>query len=378
MLINALGPAGAEWQVRHLALGLAHRGHEVTIACQREPYGSVDDLLAAGVRIVRFGAGTPRGKLRMIGPLVRMARRADVVHCTMWDASLYGRLTAILARRPVVVSEHTPGRDREMSPDGKARASWIAAHNRLLDRFTYATVACARWQFPLLRSEGVEERKLLHIANGVPIRELRAQADGGVTRAELGIPDDATVLVHVARFQPQKNQPATLEVVRRLRADLGDVHALFVGQGSEHLVDVEAQAATMGAEGWAHFLGARSDVPALLKLSDLFVLPSLAEAMPMAIIEALALGVPVVATDVGDVRRVVERTGGGIVVPPGEDDAYEAACRQALAAGRPGVAGALDRTMELFDADAMVDKYATVLAGAVAGTPPETLALDGA
>jgi glycosyltransferase involved in cell wall biosynthesis len=362
-VINGLGTGGGEVHMVYLAAGLAELGYEVTIAALRLVRLDLTPLREAGVRVLVFGAEGPAAKLRKLPLLIRLARRADVVGASLFDATLWGRLAAIAARRPAVIIEHTPGRELATSRRGKSRARWVALHNRLLDPFTHTVVAVARWQVPILLREGVAERKVRVIPNGVAVDELRRQAATGVSRADLGIADDAKLLVHVARFMPQKNQPMTLEVVRRLRADLGDVHVIFAGAG-DLLPDVQAQAESMGAREWAHFLGRRRDVPRLLHLADVFVLPSFAEAMPVAILEALAVGVPVVATDVADVRPILELTGGGIAIPPGDTDAFEQACRRLLTERQlhERLAGAaVHGARRHYDHRRMVGNYASVL-----------------
>jgi glycosyltransferase involved in cell wall biosynthesis len=118
----------------------------------------------------------------------------------------------------------------------------------------------------------------------------------------------------------------------------------------------------MGA-GWAHFLGTRADVPGVMALADLVVLPSRAEAMPLTVLEAQAAGVPVVACDVGDVRAVLEATGGGLTVPAGDAPAFTAACRRVLAdpALRAGLARAAWERSTGYDAAAMTARYAELL-----------------
>jgi glycosyltransferase involved in cell wall biosynthesis len=375
LLINSLGPGGGESQMQYLATGLAELGWQVTLVCQDEVWRDVSALQAAGVRVLRFGAARRRAKLlRMLPSLVRLARGADVVVSSMFDATLYGRAAAIAARRPAVTIEHTPGRDTQRSASGKPRGRLVAMHNSALDPLTYAVIATAYWQLPILRGEGIRDAKLRVIHNGVTVEEIRGRAEEGVSRAELGVPEDARVLVHVARFAPQKNQPATLAMLHRLR-DLGDVHALFLGDGALR-AEVEAQAEALGVADRAHFLGARGDVPRILRLADVFVLPSFAEAMPLSILEALAVGIPIVSTDIADIRRIIELTGGGIVIPPGDDDAYERALRDVL--GDPGLrerlaAAAADGGRRHFDYRRMSEEYAAVLAGAVDGTSPVPL-----
>jgi len=367
MVIQNLRPGGAERQLVALAQGLAGRGHEVAIVCMGEPDIETAPLRDAGIEVIGLGAVRRSRRPAALPKLVRLARGADVVQCTMWDASLWGRIAAVIARRPAIVSDHATDRTVQTSSDGAARHGWIALHNRVLDRVTFATVACARTQIPLLQSEGVDPERIVYIPNGVPTGGLRAAASPPPTRADLGIPDEAKVVIHIAQFRPEKNQPATFEAVSRLREDLGDVRAVFVGVGRVAKGALEERAAEEGAS-WAHFLGMRDDIPALLALADLAVLPSISDTMPLSILEALALGVPVVATDVGDVKGMVEGSGAGLCVPVGDVDAFADACRRVLS--DPDLHARLSaggrEASRSFDSEAMVDSYEEVLTAASA------------
>lgn len=355
MVIGKLGRAGAESQLVALASGLARRGDRVTVADLTRGARDAGPLVEAGVKLLQFDSSPGVRRAAVLPSLVRVARRHDLVHCTMWDASLWGRLAGIAARRPVVVSDHSADRGHQMSHSGVPRQRVIAMHNRLLEPATYATVACAQAQVPLLKSEGV--RRVVHIPNSVSLEALREAAVGGLTRKQVGIPEDARIIIHIARFHPLKNQRLTLETTARLRDELGDVHVMFVGDG-EGRSALEHEAISMGA-GWAHFLGRRTDVAALLRLSELAVLPSLSEAMPMAIVEAMAAGVPVVATAVGDVGATLDSTGAGIHVPPGDSDAFFQACREVLA--DPELRGRLTSralgSAQAFTVEAMIERY---------------------
>ncbi|HEY5816240.1 MAG TPA: glycosyltransferase [Solirubrobacterales bacterium] len=369
MVIDLLFWAGAETQLRHLAIGLQRLGFAVTLLALADATSYVADLDMAGVQLQVLGVRRRRDKLRALPEMVRLARGTDLVHCTGWDASLWGRLAAIGARRPVVVTEHTAGREFQVSRSGAPRERLIALHNRLLDRFTSATVVVADSQVGLLESEGVRPSSIVRIPNAVPLAELRLGAEGGADRAALGVPDEAKLVVHAARFTPPKGQPVTLRAVARLRERLGDIRVLFAGSGPEE-EGVRRLAAELDA-GWATFLGSRDDVPALLRAADLAVLPSTAEGLPMSLIESMAVGTPVVATDVGDVRWLLERTGGGLCVAAGDEDAFAEACGRVLGddklrlgLGEAGVAGAAG-----FDAPRMAERYAEVFEAAIAGGP---------
>src|SRR4051812_18268258 len=337
LVLNNVEPGGAERQAMHLAAGLSRRGHQVTLLALGFVRSDVAALHDAGVRVSSLGAVGPRARLAALPALTRLARDADLVHCTNWDASLYGRLAALLARRPVIVTDHTSDRGITVSRRGAPRARWVAAHHRLLGRLTVATVYCAHAQEDLLASEGVPRDRLVHIPNGVPVASIRDAAANGPARADLGLPDEARVVMHVANFRPEKNQAQTLATVAALRLRDADVRAVFVGGGPGEEA-VRRQAAQMDAD-WAVFLGPRQDVPALLGLADLLVLPSRAETMPMVMLEAMTVGVPVVAYDVGDVRQVLQE--GGICVERLDASAFTEACRRGL--GDPAVREQLAR-----------------------------------
>jgi glycosyltransferase involved in cell wall biosynthesis len=368
LVTNWISWAGAETQLAHLALGLREDGHSVTMLSIATAVTDVDELRAGDVELVELGAMNRWAKLRVFGRLVRFARRADLVHCTGWDATFWGRLAAIVARRPVVFTEHTPGRDLQTTGAGASRTRAIALHNRLLDRFTYATIVVGEWQRALLRAEGVRG-PIVRIPNAVPVEELRRKAANGPSRAELGVPEDSLLVAEVARFAPQKGQTTVLRAVESLRDRLGDVRVLFVGKGETEAA-VRAEAEARGAE-WATFLGRREDVPALLRLADISILPSTGEGLPMSLIEAIVLGTPVVATDVGDVRWLIETTGAGICVAAGDDAGFERACGELLEdgslrarQGQAGLAAGAD-----FDAPLMVERYEEVFLAAIESTP---------
>ncbi|HKI65828.1 MAG TPA: glycosyltransferase [Solirubrobacterales bacterium] len=360
---------GAEVQLVHLARGLARMGYEVTL-CSLEPTPADPGKLAdQGIELVSLGATNRYRRLAVLPRLTRLARRADVVHCTMWDASLWGRLAAIAARRPVIVADHAARRSAQVSAKGAPRAKWIALHNRLLDRFTYATVACATCQRPVLEAEGVDPDKTVYIPNGIPVDELLEAAENGPSRRELGIPEQGSVALQVGVFRPEKNQIGSVEAFERVRERVEGAQLAFAGEG-ETRASVEERAQASG-EG-IHFLGPRRDVPGLLALADLMLLPSTADAMPMTVLEAMALGVPVIASDVGDTREALTDEA-GISVPAGDLEALTDAWLRVLTddelRARLGAAGA--RRARQFDASVMARRYSALFEAACSGDAPQ-------
>jgi glycosyltransferase involved in cell wall biosynthesis len=376
LVINALIHGGAEVQLMHLAGGLAESGHQITLCCMDETYIDPGPLERVGVEVVSLHAKKRLQRIAALPRLARLARRSEIVHCTIWDASLWGRIAAILARRPVVVAEHATDRSIHTSFEGASRGNWIAWHNRLLDPFTYATVACATSQRELLLSEGVSPGKIVYIPNGLPLARLQSAAAAGPSHADLGLPEGAPAIVQVGVFREEKNQLGALATVAGVRAAGSDAQLVFVGDGPT-MAEVEARAREIGAD-WAHFLGFRTDVPALLALADIMLQPSLADAMPMTVLEAMTLGVAIVATDVGDVKAMLDG-GAGLCVPAGDERALVQACSELL--GDPGRRGAMGRAGQeiaaTFDSSAMVRSYELLFEAACDGKSPTKALADG-
>lgn len=369
-MINHLYPSGgAEIQLVHLAKGLAQLGHRVTVCCVDDWSIDPEPLEASGVKLVSLQASTRLGRIAAIPRLIRLARRADVVQCTMWDASLWGRIAAILARRPVVVADHATDRSIQVAVGGASRASWIERHNQLLDRFTFATVACAASQRPVLLSEGVSAEKIVHIPNGIPLAELRRAANDGPTRGAVNLSPGAFVAMQIGVFRREKNQLGALEALALAKTQIAECELVFVGDGVTR-PGIEARAEQIGAGDWTHFLGERDDVPALLALADVMLLPSLADAMPMTVLEAMALGVPVLATDVGDVAEMLGNA--GVCITAGDEEAFAAALvrlhADATLRARLGAAGK-ERARD-FDSSAMTRRYAALFEAAHLGKGP--------
>jgi glycosyltransferase involved in cell wall biosynthesis len=213
-------------------------------------------------------------------------------------------------------------------------------------------------QGAIWRARGCPAERFVVVANGVEapaVSEPREQL-----RRELGLGASAVLALLVAALRPEKRIPDFVDAVRRARVTRPELVGLIVGEGTER----SAVESAIGADPGVRLLGHRDDVPSLLKASDLFALSSAYEAAPMSILEAMASGLPVLATDVGGVPELVLDRVTGLLVPA-SDPAAMAEQLAALAADPAlrrslGQAG-LRRQQERWSARAMVDGYADVL-----------------
>ena len=251
----------------------------------------------------------------------------------------------------IVRTEHLP--DVITDPGQReAHAHGLA----LVDRVVCVSAAAAA----TFLSNGLDRAKLMIIRNGMPHRS--PGRDRGSLRRDLGLREDQAVILTTARFTPQKDHLTLIEAASAILARHPDTFFLLAGEGP--LLDqCVALAAERGVSHAVRFLGQRDDVPDLLGAADLFVLSSRFEGLPLAIIEAMDAGLPVVSTMVGGTDEVVIDGVTGRLVPPGDVAALATAVaatvgdRQAAAA--MGAAGQA-RFQAFFTAKRMAEETASL------------------
>lgn len=164
--------------------------------------------------------------------------------------------------------------------------------------------------------------KVTIIFNGVDFKRYRPGADKKKVRAGLGIDPESKVISVVATFKEQKGHRFLIEATPSLIDKFSNLLILFIGDG-ELKEELEYQTKNYHLDGVIKFLGIRMDIPELLAASDIFVLPSLWEGLPMAIVEAMASELPIVATDVSGSAQAILPGKTGMLVPPGDPKALD-------------------------------------------------------
>ena len=316
LLIDTLDLGGPARVAVTLSVGLRARGVDAWVAHLgaggRQP-PLVDELRDARVPVVDLALRSlldPRPTLR----LARLLRTRGVrlLHTHNRYGHLVGRPAAAAARCPVVSTDHWIH---------ETRTTWRDIVRDKLD------VLCAQ-AFPghvLMISDAqrrVHERlgrlPATHvdtIPNGVDTRRFRPDADARArVRTELGIANSAPVFVNVAMLREGKGHADLLTAMQLVTRHAPDAILLIVGDGAER-ARLEAHASTLGLDDSVRFLGMRLDVAAILAAGDAYVHASHFETLPTSILEAMAVGLPVAATDVGGVRELVAHGHTGFLLP---------------------------------------------------------------
>jgi glycosyltransferase involved in cell wall biosynthesis len=293
-------------------------------------------LAAAGLELLAIPHG--RGDPRVVPWLLRemRRRRLSIVDAHNPQSQLWGSISASLARAPVrLCTVHSVSRD---SDRGRRRILLYETVLRLAHRLGCRFLAVSPAVAAYLGTLGIPPSRIEVILNG--IEPLPAPRPGAGLRERLGW-TQAHVVATVGRLEPVKGHGVLLQAIAALRDRRPALRCLLVGDGRERAA-LERQAATLGIAGLVHFAGFRQDVPALLAECDLFCLPSLSEGVPYALLEALACGVPALATRVGSLPEILSPELAGRLVPPGDPAALAAAIERAI--DRPDEMAALARS----------------------------------
>jgi glycosyltransferase involved in cell wall biosynthesis len=246
----------------------------------------------------------------VLSRLVRLLRKRQidaVVTVGAGDRMFWGRLAAWRAGVPVVISAlHSTG-----WPDRIGRL------NRLLTPLTdaFIGVATAHGRY-LVDVERFPADRVHVIPNGVDTERFQPRPRDITLLDQLGIPRDSSIVGLVAVLRPEKNHELFLRAAAIVRQQVPSVRFVLIGNGPER-ESLDRLTAELGLTDIVHFLGARSDVPQLLPLFDVFTLTSKIEASPVSILEAQACGLPVVATRVGSIAESVIDNQTGYLASPG-------------------------------------------------------------
>lgn len=336
-VIATLDAGGAERQMALLASGLDRaRFDPLVVALTRG--GPVEaPLRAAGVPVEVLGKQAKLSPGALLALAARLERaRPDIVHTHLFTANAYGRAAGLLARVPVLVAT-------EQALDPYKRAHHRAI-DRLLARRSAAVVCASEAILARLAERGVPREKLVRIYNGVRVPPAPRAAF------------EPDLVVTASRLDPVKDIPTLVRAVARIGARLD-----IIGEGEARpAIAAEIARAGPAAAARIRLLGYLADPLPAIARGAVFALASRTEGFGVAIAEAMALGLPVVASRVDGIVEVVEDGRTGLLVPPGDAAAFAAAIAALL--GDPDRARAMGeagrgRVQDRFSAERMVREY---------------------
>ncbi len=361
-VLDSLGRGGTQRCLVYLVRGLAARGYtQIVVALNDDTDPEILSKLSENARVVVIG----KPALILGWGIVRLGwllqqHRVDLVQTYLRYGDTFGRLVARVMRIPVIFSSI---RARNLD-----KPRWQFR----LDRFT------VRWAVKVIfnsrnviafseRHEGVPSNKVLYIPNGVAL-DQRLPPDRVGRRASIGQSHDCILILSVGRLAPQKGHDDLLAAFAAIVPRHPRAHLAILGEGSER-IRLEKFIQRHGLESRVTLLGARDDVTEWLAVADLFVLASHYEGMPNALMEAMAEGLPVVATEADGNSELITHRQSGLLVPIAQIDRLIEAMDESLlnpvwAKTLGNAAAAVMK--EQYSVEKMVDGYDSVYRQALA------------
>ena len=349
-LFRSLDPGGTERQMSELVRRLDPARWQVHVGCLRAEGAWLDRVRDVApvtdfhVRSLRAPATLGRAQA-----FARWChdRNIGVLHTADLPSNIFGQPAAAFARVPVRIANR-----RDVNP-GRATHELIA--QRIGYAFAHRVVANCAAAADRLRLEGVPARKISVIPNGLDVDAYASHGPMTLVRR----------VATVANLRPEKGHDVLLEAAAIVVRRFPDARFDIVGAGSE-LPALRARAGALSLGAAVSFLGHCEDVPARLATADLFVLPSRSEAFPNAVLEAMAMGLPTIASAVGGLLEVIAHQQNGVLVPP--DDpmalAHEISSLMADPAKAARLGAAARAHAQTFSFDRMVAAFEGVYLGA--------------
>jgi glycosyltransferase involved in cell wall biosynthesis len=296
----------------------------------------IESARVNGVRIVAAPSlvrrVSPVPDILALFDLVRIIQKEkpDIVHTHTSKAGILGRLAAKLTNVAAIV--HTPHGHVFYGHFGPWRSRiFIWLEKRFAD-FTDRMIALTEGEKKdYLKLRLCPPEKLFQIHSGVDIEKFKQVPVGAAEKKRaLGLAQNHPVVGFVGWLLPVKGPMHLLKAMAAVWQDHEDTALVFIGKGDLE-IDLRTEALKSGANGRVHFLGWRNDIEEIMPLFDILVLPSLNEGMGRVLVEAMAAGKPIVASNVGGIPDLVQHDLNGLLVPPGDENALAAAIRQFIA-----------------------------------------------
>ncbi|RIE08130.1 glycosyltransferase [Candidatus Cryosericum odellii] len=363
-VITGLDYGGAETQVRDVALAFKARGLSVGVVSMLLPVAYQDDLTSAGIHLWSLDMKRKWPDPRMVWRLASIVRqfKPDIVHSHMIHANLLARASRVVGWRkiPLVCTAHN------VNEGGRLR---MYAY-RVTDRWASITTNVSQAAVDRYVAVGAAPAgHIIYMPNGVDMSRFCPDEERRTAvRHSLGLGADGCVILAVARFEEAKNHAGMLRAFARVLETHPSATLLLVGQGTL-LNATRTLATTLHVADSVRFLGIRNDIPDLMRASDLYLMSSLWEGLPIVLLEAAASGLPAVATDVGGNPTAVLDGISGRIVSPNDDEALVAAVIEVLnmspAARRSWGHAARQLAQSSFSLESVADRWLSLYASLI-------------
>jgi len=312
-LIESDEAGGAESVVANLVKSLDSRRYRILLGVSLDAQWLLNTLRHQLVEVRHFHRRRVYD-VRFLTDICSTIRRdgVDLIHSHMFTMNFYGTLAGAVTRRPVIITVHDRIYDLQ-----KLKRIWAY---RIIGRLASRTVAVSDDILNLLSTHiRLPRRKVELIYNGIDTTRFRAAMDPRAAKQRLGIPAEALVIGTVGLFHAVKGHAYLLKATSHLLSRFSDCYLVLVGDGPMR-AELKRLGESLGISKRVIFTGMSDEVPMALSAMDVYAVVSTSEGLSMALLEAMAMGRPVVATNVGGNGEIIVDGENGLLVPPGDSN----------------------------------------------------------
>lgn len=322
-LVEHLPVGGLERTLVSIVLNLDKEKYNVSVWCLKEGGGFADKLLREGADVRILHIFTSRNPLNIFR-LYRLLRKhkIDLIHTHAYSAGTIGRISAFLARVPIIISHNQSVYDYYNKYFNFVE--WVLSS--ITDRIICCSDAVKKFTTEVQR---IDAGRLMTVYNGAEDFPPVSETATSRIREELDIPVDHSVICTIAQLNDKKGHAYFIRSAFMLLKSRKRVSFLLVGDGILR-EGLKKLCVELDIEKNVIFAGERSDIPEMLSLTDIFVLPSVREGLGLSILEAMVCGKPVIATNVEGIPEIVKDGINGILVPPKDTEALCGAMKELL------------------------------------------------
>lgn len=330
-IIDSLGPGGAEQLMTTLLKHFRDAGFNIRVCALQTRGGNpiADELKHIGLPVDLIPVPNLRHPLNLFR-ILRYFRfhRPQLVHTQLEFSDVLGTIAARILGIPSVSTIHV----LDKSAEKKSKVIRLKLRWFVLGKFCSRIIAVSeKTRTHHLKTGALDPKKIITVYNGIDLSRFKDTNESQITKTKqaLHLPLNRRIIITVAVLREPKGIQYMINALPKILEQIPDIHYLVVGDG-EYGTSLKDLSTALSIQDHITFAGHRTDIPNLLACSDLFVLPTLGDALPTVLIEALAAGKPVVASDVGGVPEIIENGVNGVLVPPGDPSRLAVACLQLL------------------------------------------------
>lgn len=323
-VIDSLHLGGAQEVVLNLATcGSPRFRHEVATMHGHGIYW--DRLREAGIKVHSLSPHKFLPLYLATLPALLVSRRPDILHCHLIPSNIIAKPLGALLGVPLILNhDHTNDPHRI---DNKLLLALDKSTNRLARHFIAVAAACRDF---LIQHESIPPQKITLVPNAIDLRRFSpGTISREAARASLGLPSDVPVIAAVGRLNPQKNFALLLDIAAELAPRFPDLRFLLAGEGPEETM-LREKARTLGLTERVVFSGYVADTRNVYVAADMLLMPSRFEGLPMTLLEAMAMRLPVVASRLDGIAEVVEDGREGFLVESTDTAGFVERCTTLL------------------------------------------------